>query len=116
MRFRFRTIYAKNKRDFLRKAEIEEEIYLNEIAISVINNLSVNVNNNSNIQNNNSNNYNDDYDNLKYNSNYKLILINDKLNSKKNYHFRKKFKKNSHKRLIFRKSSQNSILTSTSSL
>ena len=26
MRFRFRTIYAKNKRDFLRKAEIEEEI------------------------------------------------------------------------------------------
>jgi hypothetical protein len=114
MRFRFRTIYAKNKRDFLRKAEIEEEIYLNEIAISVINNLSVNVNNNSNIQNNN--NYNDDYDNLKYNSNYKLILINDKLNSKKNYHFRKKFKKNNHKRLIFRKSSQNSILTSTSSL
>ena len=114
MRFRFRTIYAKNKRDFLRKAEIEEEIYLNEIAISVINNLSVNVNNNSNIQNNN--NYNDDYDSLKYNSNYKLILINDKLNSKKNYHFRKKFKKNNHKRLIFRKSSQNSILTSTSSL
>ena len=114
MRFRFRTIYAKNKRDFLRKAEIEEEIYLNEIAISVINNLSVNVNNNSNIQNNN--NYNDDYDNLKYNSNYKLILINDKLNSKKNYHFRKKFKKNNHKRLIFRKSSQNSILTSASSL
>jgi hypothetical protein len=114
MRFRFRTIYAKNKRDFLRKAEIEEEIYLNEIAISVINNLSVNVNNNSNIQNNN--NYNDDYDNLKYNSNYKLILINDKLNSKKNYHFRKKFKKHNHKRLIFRKSSQNSILTSTSSL
>ena len=115
MRFRFRTIYAKNKRDFLRKAEIEEEIYLNEIAISVINNLSVNVNNNSNIQNNN-NNYNDDYDSLKYNSNYKLILINDKLNSKKNYHFRKKFKKHNHKRLIFRKSSQNSILTSTSSL
>ena len=114
MRFRFKTIYAKNKRDFLRKAEIEEEIYLNEIAISVINNLSVNVNNNSNIQNNN--NYNDDYDNLKYNSNYKLILINDKLNSKKNYHFRKKFKKNNHKRLIFRKSSQNSILTSTCSL
>ena len=99
MRFRFRTIYAKNKRDFLRKAEIEEEIYLNEIAISVINNLSVNVNNNNNIQNNN-NNYNDDYDSLKYNSNYKLILINDKLNSKKNYHFRKKFKKNNHKILI----------------
>ena len=115
MRFRFRTIYAKNKRDFLRKAEIEEEIYLNEIAISVINNLSVNINNNNDNQNIN-NNYNDDYDNLKYNSNYKLILINDKLNSKKNYHFRKKFKKNNHKRLIFRKSSQNSILTSTSSL
>ena len=113
MRFRFRTIYAKNKRDFLRKAEIEEEIYLNEIAISVINNLSVNVNNNSNIQNNN--NYNDDYDNLKYNSNYKLILINDKLNSKKIYRFRQKFKKNKNK-LIFRKSSQNSILTSASSL
>ena len=72
MRFRFRTIYAKNKRDFLRKAEIEEEIYLNEIAISVINNLSVNVNNNNNIQNNN-NNYNDDYDNLKYNSN-KIVI------------------------------------------
>ena len=115
MRFRFRTIYAKNKKEFLRKAEIDEEIYLNEIAISVINNLSVNINNNNNNQNNN-NNYNDDYDSLKYNSNYKLILINDKLNSKKNYHFRKKFKKNSHKRLIFRKSSQNSILTSTSSL
>ena len=115
MRFRFRTIYAKNKREFLRKAEIDEEIYLNEIAISVINNLSVNINNNNDNQNIN-NNYNDDYDSLKYNSNYKLILINDKLNSKKNYHFRKKFKKNNHKRLIFRKSSQNSILTSTSSL
>ena len=114
MRFRFRTIYAKNKRDFLRKAEIEEEIYLNEIAISVINNLSVNINNNNDNQNIN-NNYNDDYDNLKYNSNYKLILINDKLNSKKIYRFRQKFKKNKNK-LIFRKSSQNSILTSTSSL
>ena len=114
MRFRFRTIYAKNKREFLRKAEIDEEIYLNEIAISVINNLSVNINNNNDNQNIN-NNYNDDYDNLKYNSNYKLILINDKLNSKKIYHFRQKFKKNKNK-LIFRKSSQNSILTSASSL
>ena len=93
MRFRFRTIYAKNKRDFLRKAEIEEEIYLNEIAISVINNLSVNVNNNSNIQNNNNNNYNDDYDNLKYNSNYKLILINNKLNTKKIIILEKNLKK-----------------------
>ena len=111
MRFRFRTIYAKNKREFLRKAEIDEEIYLNEIAISVINNLSVNINDNQNINNN----YNDDYDNLKYNSNYKLILINDKLNSKKIYRFRQKFKKNKNK-LIFRKSSQNSILTSASSL
>jgi len=114
MRFRFRTIYAKNKREFLRKAEIDEEIYLNEIAISVINNLSVNINNNNDNQNIN-NNYNDDYDNLKYNSNYKLILINDKLNSKKIYRFRQKFKKNKNK-LIFRKSSQNSILTSASSL
>ena len=114
MRFRFRTIYAKNKREFLRKAEIDEEIYLNEIAISVINNLSVNINNNNDNQNIN-NNYNDDYDNLKYNSNYKLILINDKLNSKKIYRFRQKFKKNKNK-LIFRKSSQNSILTSPSSL
>lgn len=115
MRFRFRTIYAKNKREFLRKAEIDEEIYLNEIAISVINNLSVNINNNNDNQNIN-NNYNDDYENLKYNSNYKLILINDKLNSKKNYRFRQKFKKNKNKTLIFRKSSQNSILTSASSL